>query len=323
MRKKIYLWLAGIIVGLLILVIVVPYVGAYLSYSHGYKGFMPGSRITYVGEMDFFITRDKNNNIVKVVLDTSLYYTLSIEYSKPEKIIVNLNIYNNSKELKKLIFSKSLIFDKNVSLIKFLFPSSTKLSLNKDLQLFICKYPGSIWSSSSLGMPTRLGVPREYLGILIIDRKLLVSEMPPLPKQWNKCIASLLLDNMSRVGEFFEYGRLKNGYILLSYTAYYDTDINGNPVAADVFKKYGSPLMDLIIASFGVPILKNIKNIIKKDPNLTVRIARERILLLKSNTYPTDQAWLDGIVSAYMALTPFSQLLTVLALIFIVLYYRE
>jgi len=321
--RRLYLAIAVFLFLVLFVTIFVPYIFSYINYLSGYKIFEKGSSVLYRGYLDFYFTLDNSSGlIIKEIVNSDFQYSLLLK-NTGNGVQALIRIYNESNGNEIFSANKTLSYDSD--LVRFFLPRDSPTILYKGLfKLNICNVPGNMLVGSSLLMPSVLGVPRLYMGMLYIDRSLVVIESPFFwPRSWKE---NCKIPNLLWTGTFLEYVRLKKGYMLSAYTAYYGTDISGNPAhsvaISKVYRRYGSPLLDILVETFNISFLKNILDI-SKNNTIHIRIVRETAKIADTNTYPIDQQWGEAIIGAYMTLTPFSQLLTVLIVVFMVYYYKK
>ena len=321
--RRLYLAIAVFLFLVLFVTVFVPYIFSYINYLSGYKTFEKGSSILYKGYLDFYFTLDDSSGrIIKEIVNSDLQYSLLLK-NTGSGVQALIKIYNESSGNEIFNANKTLSYDSD--LVQFFLPRNSSTKLYRGLfSLNICNVPGKMLVGSSLLMPSVLGVPRLYMGMLYIDKALVVIESPSFwPQSWKE---SCKMPNLLWTGTFLEYVKLKKGYMLSAYTAYYGTDISGNPAHSrdinEAYRRYGSPLLDILVETFNISFLKSILDI-SKNNTIHIRIVRETAKIVDTNTYPIDQQWGKAIIGAYMTLTPFSQLLTVLIIIFIVYYYKK
>ena len=322
--RKLYLIMAIVLFLVLFIIVFLPYVVTYVEYLNGHKKFEKGSYVLYEGYFGFYFTKcSPSGQEIEDVVDKDLRYTVLL-VNTGEGVRASLRIYD--VKTNQLIFSSNRTLSRGSGLVLFFLPANDSVKFFNGLfRLDMCNVAANRFlPGPSFGVPSLLGVPRLYMGMLYIDKALAVIEYPgDWDRNWKE---HCKMPSLLWTGVFMEYTKLEKGYMLAAYTAYYGTDMNSNPKHAEdiakVFKQYGSPLLDLFIKTFDVPILKKILSI-GRGKGICVDIVRETAKIVDSNTYPVDQAWLDGVIGAYMSLTPFSQVLTILIVVFVVLYIRK
>jgi len=316
--SKIYLVSAIILLALLFTIVVLPYLTEYVKYSRSLKSFGDGASIIYSGDINLWAIHRSAEGVIDYEVGADLSYYLNISYEQG-RIYASLSIYNESSG--NLVFSKVVPVDRNSSLVLFLVPHSGVTDIVEyGYKIYICPKPGPTLFGSAFGTPSKVGVPKQYLGVLVFQNDLLIVT----DGWWNKKWQCNDVVKRHDTGVFYVYGRLENGYMLLSYTAYYGATVGtGNSTVAEVFREYGSPLINILIDTFGIDFLRSIVNEIRGNTALSPEVIREGIVIMESNVYPLDQDWYGGIFGLYMGLTPLSQLVTVASVVLLVLYFRR
>jgi len=318
MGSKIYLASAVILLALLFTIVVLPYLVEYVKYSRSLKSFSEGANVSYTGEINFLAIHRNEEGVVDYDVKADFKYYLNVSYEQGG-IYVSLSMYNESSNA--LVFSKTVPVDRNSSLISFLVPHSGAVDIAEyGYRIRVCPKPGPTRFGGPSGTPSEVGVPKEYLGVLALKGDLLIVTDEWWSEGW-QCGGVV---ERHDTGVFYRYGRLENGYMLLSYTAYYGASVGtGNITVAEVFREYGSPLINMLTDTFGVDFLRSIVDEIRGNTALSPEVVRERVVITESNVYPLDQDWYGGISGLYMGLTPLSQLVTVASIVLLILYFRK
>jgi len=277
-----------------------------------------GASISYSGNIYLWAIHRNELGAIDYEVEADLKFYLNVSYEQG-RIYASLSIYNESSN--SLVFNRTVPVDRNSSLILFLVPHSEATDVVEyGYKIYVCPRPGPTRFGSTSGTPSVVGVPKEYLGVLTLQNGLLMVT----DNWWNRDWQCSDVVKRHDTGTFYRYSRLENGYMLLSYTAYYETTVGtGNSTVAEVFREYGSPLINILIDTFGIDFLRAIVNEIRSNTTLSLEVIREGIGIIKSNVYPLDQDWYGGIFGLYMGLTPLSQLITVASIVLLVLYFRR
>jgi len=318
MGSKIYLVSAAILLALLFTIVVLPYLAEYMRYSRSLKSFGEGASISYSGNINLWAIHRNAEGVIDYEVEANLRFYLNVSYERGE-IYASLSVYNESSN--DLVFSRTVSLDRSSSLILFLIPHTGATDIAEyGHRIYVCPKPGPTRFGGPLGTPSEVGVPKQYLGVLVMRNDVLAVTDGRWSEDWQCSDVVKRRDT----GVFYRYGRLENGYILLSYTAYYGATVGtGNSTIAEVFREYGSPLINMLIDTFGVDPLRTIVDEIRSSTSLSPEVVREGIYITKSNVYPLDQDWYGGVSGLYMGLTPLTQLMTVASVVLLVLYFRR
>lgn len=319
MASKTYLFSSIVLFSLLFIIVVLPYLTLYITYLGSLKSFQPGAKISYAGDINFWADHRDNRGVIDYMIDEDLVYYLDIDY-KSDSIFASLRIYRVYNDSTTLMFNKTTSINSDSSLILFLLPHSNIVNITEyGYEISICTKPGPT-RFGGLGYPSKkVGIPKEYLGALMLKKGMLIVTDDWWNEDW-QCDVVKRHDT----GVFFRYGKLENGYMLFSYASYYDAHVGGgNESIAEVFRRYGSPLINMLINTFEVDFLKDIVDKTRSCVASDIDVVRETAYIESSNVYPVDQDFYGGISGAYFVQTPISQLITMAAIILLILYYRR
>ena len=316
--SRVYLLSAIILLVLIFVIVILPYLTEYIKYTNSLKSFGEGANISYQGNINIWAIRRNASGAVDYEIEIDLEYYLEINYQS-DKIYSSLYVYNMSSG--NLIFNRTISIQRNSDLLLFIVPPNNVVSIIRyGYEIHICPKPGPTRFGSPVGTLSEVGVPKEYLGMLTLQNNLLTVT----DNWWNRDWQCNDIVKRGDTGVFYRYGRLENGFILLSYTAYYGASMGtGNSTIAEIFREYGSPLINMLADTFEVHLLRDIIQKIRTDTTLCPEIVRETIHIKKSNVYPLDQDWIGGISALYMGLTPITQFMTVASIVLLILYFRR
>jgi len=289
-----------------------------MKYTRSLKSFSNGAKIKYIGNINLYAYHRNKRGQIDYEIDSDLKFDLNIKYDS-DKTYLTLSIYNETA--KSLLFNRTIVSTNNSSLLSFLFPNQESVYIsNYEYRLIVCPYPGPTHFGSIVGTPSLVGVPKEYLGEIIVGNNKLVITDNWWDEKW-QC------DNVVKrhdTGTFFRYSKLENGYMLLTYIAYYGAEVStGNETIAEIFRENGSPLINMLVDTFGIDFLEDTVTELRNNKTLTISVVRESIIISESNVYPIDQDWGGGVMALYMGLTPLTQFLTIAAIVLLILYFRR
>ncbi len=314
--RRLLLITSIILLVLLFLIIIFPYLGYYIQYLRSSKSVDEKGFISYSGELNVFALRRDDSGAVIYDVDRTYRYNATLNFTS-SNVVVGLKVWNisvNGEE--SLMYSQSLILDRNSNTIRFLVPDDDVQDLD-GYKLIICPNPGRIHFGSLLGTPSQVGVPRIYLAAFIDSTNNVV-----ITDNWWETWDCGGYIGRYDVGTFNQYVRLEGSYMLLSYALYIGEGEVENDTLKSLFYDVDPPIYRYIFKELGIEGVVSTVNRVRNDGNLTLAIYRETISLIDSNIFPIDQEWLQALISYYIALTPISEVLTVAPIILLYLYLR-
>ena len=326
---KLYLIAGAILLGLVVFIFVTPFLISYAHYVSGLKGLKAGARITYYGRL--ILAASGTASMSKAVnMQVMLGFKLTIERGSGDGFTATLTAYNITHVgpktvIGRKVFERSVKLRRSDPLLEFLFPNSTRVELSSyGYEVRICPHP-SPYVLANRGLPSDLGVPRYYVGALVIRGGGIVVTSAfndTYPRECWECFPP------RDTGTFFNYVRISKGFMLVDYQACYGGFMCGvtNKTIMKYFLKHGSPLLNMLADDFGFKYLRRVLSELREIQakySIYPDMASESITLGKTNVVPTDQQWLAGIEGLYMTATPFSQAMTVAAVVLLALYFRR
>ncbi len=327
--SKLYLAAGAVLLGLVIFLFVVPFAISYAQYLGGLKGFRAGAYVTYYGRLLMVASGSASIN-------RSVYFTVDLGFNLTLRrrvgggftaslVVFNITHVGGKAVADHLVFRGDATLSPNDPLIKLLFPNSTRVEIGRyGYEVMICPHP-SPYVLANRGLPSDLGVPKYYVGALIIrDAGIVVTSV----FKDNYPSACFRLIPHRSTGMLFNYVRVGNRFMMVDYRACYGGFMCGitNRTVTTYFLRHGSPLLNILVDDFGFSYLRHTLyrlRLLSVKYSIYPEEAEELLTLGRTNVWPTDQQWLAGLEGLYMTATPFSQAMTVAAVVLLALYFRR